>query len=238
MYVEIKDLCFGYANSKERTVHGFNLDIEQGEIISILGESGSGKSTVLRLLCGLEIPEKGTIHIAGRTMTDDRTFVAPEKRGIGIVFQDYALFPHMTVYENVKFGLKKWKRKDRSRRVQEVLELVNMGDFSKRYPHELSGGQQQRIALARSLAPAPELLLLDEPFSNLDADLQVKIRNELKAILKQTGTTCIFVTHDREDSRALADRMVTMRDGASYDWDSLCTTREEESQKPELVRLK
>ncbi|MBN9656448.1 ABC transporter ATP-binding protein [Halobacillus sp. GSS1] len=240
MYVQIKDLCFGYKNAKNLTIHHFNLDIEQGEIISILGESGSGKSTVLRLLCGLETPSKGTIKIGNQTMTDERTFVLPERRGIGMVFQDYALFPHMTVYENVQFGLKNWKRKERKNRVHEVLELVNMSSYAKRYPHELSGGQQQRIALARSLAPEPSLLLLDEPFSNLDADLQIKIRSELKEIIKQTGTTSIFVTHDREDSRAIADRIITMRDGAAHDWDSLCTTtrHEEEQRQPELVRLK
>lgn len=239
MYIQIKDLCFGYKNAKELTINHFNLDMEQGEIISILGESGSGKSTVLRLLCGLETPTRGSISIGDRVVTDDRTFVLPEKRGIGMVFQDYALFPHMTVAENIQFGLKGERKKERKRRVSEVLELVNMTNYSKRYPHELSGGQQQRVALARSLAPAPSLLLLDEPFSNLDADLQIKIRSELKEIIKKTGTTSIFVTHDREDARAIADRIITMRDGEAHDWDSICTTRfEEEQHKPELVRLK
>jgi iron(III) transport system ATP-binding protein len=239
MFVQIKDLCFGYKSVKDMTIHNFNLDIEHGEIISILGESGSGKSTVLRLLCGLETPTRGTISIGDKIVTDNRTFILPEKRGIGMVFQDYALFPHMTVTENIRFGLKGFRKKEQKQRVQEVLELVNMTNYGKRYPHELSGGQQQRVALARSLAPKPSLLLLDEPFSNLDADLQIKIRSELKGILKQSGTTSIFVTHDREDSRAIADRIITMRDGAAHDWDSICTTRyEEEQHKPELVRLK
>ncbi|KHE68401.1 ABC transporter ATP-binding protein [Halobacillus sp. BBL2006] len=239
MFIQIKDLCFCYGNSKKNTIQDFNLEIAQGEIISILGESGSGKSTVLRLLCGLETPNRGTIAINGSVMTDDRHFVLPEKRGIGMVFQDYALFPHMTVVENIQFGLKGYGRKAKRERVKEVLDLVNMKAFAKRYPHELSGGQQQRIALARALAPKPSLLLLDEPFSNLDADLQIKIRSELKEIIKKTGITSIFVTHDREDSKAIADRIITMRDGAAHDWDSICTTREEQKHAQlELVDMK
>ncbi|MFC7063315.1 ABC transporter ATP-binding protein [Halobacillus seohaensis] len=228
MFIQIEDLCFNYRNAKENIIQNFNLSIDQGEIISILGESGSGKSTILRLLCGLETPSCGTIRISNNIMTDDHHFVLPEKRGIGIVFQDYALFPHMTVSENIKFGLKGYDRKARKKRIEEVLDLVNMMNFMKRYPHELSGGQQQRIALARALAPKPTLLLLDEPFSNLDADLQIKIRRELKDIIKKTGTTSIFVTHDHEDSHAIADRIITMRDGAAYDWESICTLRREQ----------
>ncbi|MCP3033541.1 ABC transporter ATP-binding protein [Halobacillus sp. A1] len=238
MFIQIENLCFKYQNSSENTIDSFNLAIDQGEIISILGESGSGKSTVLRLLCGLETPTCGTIKINEHTMTDDRHFVLPERRGIGMVFQDYALFPHMTVAENIQFGLKGYGRKARRERTEEVLELVNMTSLMKRYPHELSGGQQQRVALARALAPKPALLLLDEPFSNLDADLQIKIRGELKDIIKKTGTTSIFVTHDREDARAIADRIITMRDGAAYDWESICTLREEEQQQPKLVKVK
>ncbi|WP_404405502.1 ABC transporter ATP-binding protein [Jeotgalibacillus malaysiensis] len=231
MFVEIKDLCFCYGKTKTNTINHFHLEIEQGEIISIQGDSGSGKSTVLRLLCGLEVPSCGKISIDGAVMTDDRRFVLPEKRGIGMVFQDYALFPHMTVLENIQFGLKKLSRRERKQRAEEVLELVNMTAYAKRYPHELSGGQQQRIALARALAPKPSLLLLDEPFSNLDAGLQIKIRSELREIIKKTGITSIFVSHDLEDSKAIADRIVTMRDGAAHDWESICTTKKE---KPEL----
>ncbi|GGF21055.1 hypothetical protein GCM10010954_19770 [Halobacillus andaensis] len=239
MFIQIENLCFKYQNSSENTIDCFNLTIDQGEIISILGESGSGKSTVLRLLCGLETPTCGTITINKHIMTDDRHFVLPERRGIGMVFQDYALFPHMTVAENIQFGLKGYGRKARRERTEEVLELVNMTSLMKRYPHELSGGQQQRVALARALAPKPALLLLDEPFSNLDADLQIKIRGELKDIIKKTGTTSIFVTHDREDARAIADRIITMRDGAAYDWESICTLREEQQQQqPKLVKVK
>lgn len=234
MYIEIEDLRFCYGD-KKHIINNFNLTIKQGEIVSILGESGSGKSTVLRLLSGLETPCSGSIHVNKQIMTDDHHFVLPEKRGIGMVFQDYALFPHMTVGENIQFGLKGVARKKKKQRVSEVLELVNMVDFLKRYPHELSGGQQQRIALARALAPKPSLLLLDEPFSNLDADLQIKIRNELKTIIKATGITSIFVTHDREDSRAIADRIITMRDGAAYEWESICTTHTVEKPKLEVL---
>lgn len=234
MFVTIQDLTFKYKNVKSYTVDHLNLHIKKGEIISILGESGSGKSTVLRLLCGLEKPEKGRIVINEETMTDDHTFVLPEKRGVGMVFQDYALFPHMTVAENIRFGLKGMKQKEKKMRVDEVLSLVNMTAFTKRYPHELSGGQQQRIALARALAPKPSLLLLDEPFSNLDADLQIKIRSELKDIIKKTGTTSILVTHDREDSKAIADRILTIRDGAAYNWESICTMKQDPSPSHNL----
>ncbi|ELK47432.1 ABC transporter ATP-binding protein [Halobacillus sp. ACCC02827] len=238
MFVTIQDLTFKYKNVKSYTVDHLNLHIKKGEIISILGESGSGKSTVLRLLCGLEKPEKGRIVINEETMTDDHTFVLPEKRGVGMVFQDYALFPHMTVAENIRFGLKGMKQKEKKMRVDEVLSLVNMTAFTKRYPHELSGGQQQRIALARALAPKPSLLLLDEPFSNLDADLQIKIRSELKDIIKKTGTTSILVTHDREDSKAIADRILTIRDGAAYNWESICTMKQDPSPQSQLVHMK
>ncbi|MDV2581321.1 ABC transporter ATP-binding protein [Alkalibacillus haloalkaliphilus] len=213
MFVHIRNLAFKYPNSKDNTINDFNLTIDQGEIISILGESGSGKSTILRLIAGLEMPTNGNIMVGDHCMCSNSTFTQPEKRGVGMVFQDYALFPHMTVEDNIKFGLQKWSRKDKKNRVGEVLELVNLEDYRKRYPFELSGGQQQRIALARALAPKPKLLLFDEPFSNLDADLQIRIREELRRIIKSTGVTSIFVTHDQDDSQALADRIVVLREG-------------------------
>ncbi len=213
MYVEINNLSFRYKNANEDTINNFNLSIEKGEIVSIFGESGSGKSTILRLISGLELPTNGSIMINGKKMVDETSFVMPENRGIGMVFQDYALFPHMTVKENVKFGLKNYSKNEKLSRVKEVLNMVDLEEFAERYPHELSGGQQQRVALARALAPNPSLLLLDEPFSNLDADLQIKIRGELRRIIKKTGITSIFVTHDREDSRAIADKIVILRKG-------------------------
>ncbi|MBM7614451.1 ABC transporter ATP-binding protein [Alkaliphilus hydrothermalis] len=213
MGIEIKELSFRYKNSDEAIVKDFNLEISKGEIISILGESGSGKSTILRIIAGLEVPEKGLIKIKNKIIVDERVFIQPENRGIGMVFQDYALFPHMTVEGNVKFGLKNMSNKEKDERFEEVLSLVGLRDYKKRYPYELSGGQQQRVALARALAPEPSLLLLDEPFSNLDKDLQDRIRDELKIILKQTSTTTIFVTHDRTDAVALADRVVVLEKG-------------------------
>lgn len=213
MFVEIKDLYFKYKNAKDYTFKDFNIEMNAGEILSILGESGSGKSTILRLLSGLEMPYKGSIKIDNKVMVDDNTFLFPEKRGVGMVFQDYALFPHMTVENNVKFGLKKFSRSEKNSRLNEVLELVNLEGYKDRYPYELSGGQQQRVALARALAPKPKVLLLDEPFSNLDKNLQEKIREELKLILKTTNTTTILVTHDKDDAMAIADRIAIIKDG-------------------------
>ncbi|WP_059173264.1 ABC transporter ATP-binding protein [Bacillus sp. FJAT-27445] len=213
MFIQIKDLNYKYKNAKEAVIKNFCLDIERGEIVSILGESGSGKSTILRLIAGLECPQDGSINICGETVCNRSCFIAPEKRGIGFVFQDYALFPHMTVAKNILFGLKKKSRKEKRERLDEMLNLVNLSDYANRYPHELSGGQQQRVALARALAPEPSLLILDEPFSNLDAGLQEKIRGELRAIIKKTGITSIFVTHDQEDAHAMADRIVYIENG-------------------------
>lgn len=213
MYIEIKGLNFKYKGSKEKTIDNFSIDINKGEILSVFGESGSGKSTILRLISGLEIPDSGYIKVDNRIVVNDNIFVLPEKRGVGVVFQDYALFPHMTVFQNIKFGLKNMNKKQKIQRVSEVLRLVNLENYIEKYPYELSGGQQQRIALARALAPKPSMLLLDEPFSNLDSDLQIKIRDDLKKIIKQIGITSIFVTHDREDSRAIADRIVILKEG-------------------------
>ncbi|MEB1805768.1 MAG: ABC transporter ATP-binding protein [Bacillaceae bacterium] len=213
MFVEISKMQYKYRNARELTIKDFSLDIEQGEIISILGESGSGKSTILRLIAGLETPLSGSLSINGKKIVDDITFISPEKRGVGMVFQDYALFPHMTVEKNIKYGLRKMTRRQKQERLEEMLSLVNMSEYKKRYPYELSGGQQQRVALARALAPSPSLLIFDEPFSNLDANLQIKIRDELREILKKTGITSIFVTHDQEDARALADRIVYIENG-------------------------
>lgn len=213
MYITVENICFTYENSKTETLSNFSLNIEKGEVISILGRSGSGKSTVLRILAGLEMPIKGQFRVDNRIIFDERHFVQPEQRGIGMVFQDYALFPHMTVKENVLFGVSHLSKQERELRLHELLRLVELEDFALRYPHQLSGGQQQRVAIARALAPNPSLLLLDEPFSNLDAELQVKIRKELRDILKQAGVTSIFVTHDENDAHAIADRIVKLKDG-------------------------
>ncbi|MEH7179539.1 ABC transporter ATP-binding protein [Neobacillus vireti] len=208
--VEIKGLTFSYSRKEDPVINDFSFSMEKGEIVGILGQSGSGKSTLLRLISGLEMPVKGTIKIAGTTVVSESVFVHPEDRGVGMVFQDYALFPHMTVKDNILFGLSRLPRKERNSRVDEMLELVQMKEFYKRYPHELSGGQQQRIALARALAPKPNVLLMDEPFSNLDADLKESIRDDLGLILKKANMTCIMVTHDRNDVEAICDNSIVL----------------------------
>lgn len=211
--LKIDNLHFKYKNSKEDNIKDFNIEINKGEIVSILGQSGSGKSTILRIIAGLESGYKGKITIAENVVYGDNIFVEPEKRGVGMVFQDYALFPHMSVAKNIMFGLKKMDKKQKEQRVIEMLRLVNLEEYKDKYPYELSGGQQQRIAIARALAPRPSVLLLDEPFSNLDAHLQEKIRTELKEIIQKSKITSIFVTHDKEDAKALADKVVVLDKG-------------------------
>ncbi len=213
MIIKIRNLKFKYKNSKDDIIKNFSIDIQKGDILSILGESGSGKSTILRIISGLEKPSSGEIKINEKTLVDNKTFLPPEARGVGMVFQDYALFPHMTVSQNVKFGLNKLSKKDKNNRLKEVLELVNLEEYTERYPYELSGGQQQRVALARALAPKPSVILLDEPFSNLDTNLKNKIRTDLKSILNETGITTIFVTHDKEDALGIANKVIILNSG-------------------------
>ena len=203
--VEIEGLTFSYSRKEVPVINDFSFSMEKGEIVGILGQSGSGKSTILRLIAGLELPMKGIIKIASKIVVSESVFIHPEERGVGMVFQDYALFPHMSVKDNILFGLSRMPRNERMQRLNEMLELVQMEKFEKRFPHELSGGQQQRIALARALAPKPNVLLMDEPFSNLDADLKESIREELGVILKKANITCIMVTHDRNDVEAICD---------------------------------
>ncbi|MEH7223668.1 ABC transporter ATP-binding protein [Bacillus sp. JJ1566] len=206
--LEINNLTFSFSRKAAPIIENFSFSIGKGEIVGILGKSGSGKSTLLRLISGLEMATKGSITIAGKPVFNDSLFVQPEEREVGMVFQDYALFPHMNVKNNVLFGLDRLPRKERKQRVKEMLELVKMEEFESRFPHELSGGQQQRVALARALAPKPNLLLMDEPFSNLDADLRESIRADLQSILKKANMTCIIVTHDRNDVEAICDHSI------------------------------
>ncbi|TDF90087.1 ABC transporter ATP-binding protein [Paenibacillus piri] len=208
-FVEIQNLTFSYSGTSN-IIDNFSFCMDKGEIVGILGPSGRGKSTLLRLIAGLESPLKGSIVISGKTVLDAATYIPPEKRSVGMVFQDYALFPHLNVSKNIQFGLHRLSGSERAKRVQEMLELVQLRDYEKRYPHELSGGQQQRVALARALAPQPIILLMDEPFSNLDADLKEHIRGELGNILRKAGITCLFVTHDQRDVEAICDRVFTM----------------------------
>jgi iron(III) transport system ATP-binding protein len=186
------------------------LTVDRGEMLALLGPSGCGKTTLLRLIAGFETPEQGSIFIEGRQVAGS-TWVAPERRAVGMVFQDYALFPHLTVAQNVGYGLPRQRRS--GSRVGEVLELVGLGSLGGRYPHELSGGQQQRVALARALAPEPALVLLDEPWSNIDPVLRASMRDEIAAILRTTGVTTLLVTHEQEEAFSLADRVALMQDG-------------------------
>jgi len=198
-------------------LNNITLQAITGEIIGLLGSSGCGKTTTLRLLAGLERPDEGRICINGQTMSDQQTWVEPENRQIGMVFQDYALFPHLTIEANIAFPLHKMSRQERRYRVQELLELVRLLEddplLAKRYPHEVSGGQQQRVALARALAPQPNVILLDEPFSNLDAELRKSTREDVRRILKSTNTTALFVTHDQEEALSISDRVAMLRRG-------------------------
>ncbi|WP_313996822.1 ABC transporter ATP-binding protein [uncultured Paenibacillus sp.] len=207
-FVAIHKLSFTYSRKQMSVIDQFSFSMSKGEIVGVVGESGSGKSTLLRLIAGLETPAEGKIDISQRTVVDVRTFIPPEQRGVGMVFQDYALFPHLTVAKNIEFGLHRFSKADRQARLQEMIELVKLSGLENRYPHELSGGQQQRVALARALAPKPALLLMDEPFSNLDVDLKAAIRVELRDILKKAEMTCLFVTHDQQDVDAICDRTV------------------------------
>ena len=200
-----------YSKNRQSVLEGLNFEMQQGEICAFVGESGTGKSTLLKLISGLETCNSGTIILNGVLVENDGLFVPPEQRRVGYVFQDFALFPHMTVSKNVGYGLGKGINK--SGRIREVLKLVGLVDYAERYPHELSGGEQQRIALARALAPSPSLLLLEEPFSNLDTVLKSQIRDELFEIIKNTGVSCLFVTHDAQDAISSASQIAVLANG-------------------------
>jgi len=217
-YVMLKDVSKVF-NSKIVAISDLNLEVKRGEFFSMLGPSGCGKTTILRLIAGLETPDRGTIAIADNIVAGD-TWVPPEKRGAGIVFQDYALFPHMNVFKNIAFGLWRCSKGELKTRTIEVLDMVGLAGMAHRFPHELSGGQQQRVALARALAPLPKVILLDEPFSNLDADLRVELRTETKRILKDKGITTILVTHDQEEAFSLSDRVGVLNHGRLEQVDS------------------
>ena len=193
-----------------QAIAGADLSVCQGELVAILGPSGCGKTTLLRIVAGFEQPDAGTVIVGGRVVADADSWVPPEHRRIGMVFQDYALFPHLNVERNVGFGV---AREGRAERVREVLALVGLEGVEKRFPGELSGGQQQRVALARALAPKPYLVLLDEPWSSVDSMLREAVRDEIVAILRRAGVTVVLVTHDREEAFSLADRVALMAEG-------------------------
>jgi len=191
---------------------GVSVSVDAGDTLALLGPSGCGKTTLLRVIAGLEVPDAGTVTVAGRTLTEPGRVVPPEKRRIGMVFQDWALFPHLSVGRNVGFGLPRGERKS-SPRIDEALELVGLGGLGDRMPATLSGGQQQRVALARAIAPRPSVLLLDEPFSNLDASLRTQVRTEIHQLLVELGVTTVFVTHDQDEAFVLGDRVAVLAEG-------------------------
>ena len=211
MFLEVDDVSFAYPGPDAPLVlSGYSLRMEAGERVGLAGPSGRGKSTLLRLIAGLEHPREGRIAIDGRLVAGRGTRVNPEDRRVGLVFQDYGLFPHLTVAQNIAYGLYRLQRKERRRQVEAMLERIRIRDLAARYPYEISGGQQQRVALARALAPSPGLLLFDEPLSNLDAVLKAEIRAEMAELMDAGRTTCLFVSHDLDDLRALCGRIETL----------------------------
>jgi iron(III) transport system ATP-binding protein len=211
--LRLEGITKSFPDQPHPTVVDFNLEIGRGDFVALLGPSGCGKTTLLRLIAGFEALDSGFIEISGCCVSSPTTWMPPEKRKIGFVFQDYALFPHLDVLHNVAFGITGLPRHHRIERAKEVIDLVGLTIFRNRYPSQLSGGQQQRVALARALAPEPALILLDEPFSNLDAGLRDNTRAEVGRILRKSGTTALLVTHDQEEAMTFADRLAVMRGG-------------------------
>jgi iron(III) transport system ATP-binding protein len=201
-------------------IQDMDLEVSEGEILALVGPSGCGKTTLLRLIAGFEIPDRGSITLRNQIVSKEGRSLPPEQRGVGMVFQDYALFPHLSVAQNVGFGLNGMPLSDRKQIVEEKLRLVGLQGFADRMPHELSGGERQRVALARAMAPRPIIILLDEPFSNLDADRRVTMREEVRAILKRAGATAILVTHDQEEALYFGDRLAVLREGRLQQVDS------------------
>jgi iron(III) transport system ATP-binding protein len=221
-HLQVQAIRVGYADGRhtQEIVHGLSFALGRGEIGCLLGPSGCGKTTVLRAIAGFEPVLDGSIALGGRELSRAGFSAPPETRQVGVVFQDYALFPHLPVAENIAFGLHGRARAERAARVQELAALVGLGASLEKYPHEISGGQQQRVALARALAPRPELLLLDEPFSNLDIELRERLSAEVRDIIKASGATAILVTHDQQEAFAVADEIGILHDGRIQQWDT------------------
>jgi iron(III) transport system ATP-binding protein len=199
-----------FSNNQIPAIQQMTLSLPQGDLLSVLGPSGCGKTTLLRLIAGFERPDSGAIEIADRLVAGKGHWIPPEARNVGLVFQDFALFPHLTGAQNIKFGL---RGSQSGNRVKELITLVGLSGFEDRYPHQLSGGQQQRVALARALAPSPALILLDEPLSSLDVQVRLHLREEIRRVLKETGISAIFVTHDQEEALAISDRVAVLSEG-------------------------
>jgi iron(III) transport system ATP-binding protein len=217
--LELSAISFQFPNQRP-LFENFSLRLNKGQIACLLGPSGCGKTTVLRCISGFEKINAGEILLKEKSVSSAQTTLPPEQRNIGMVFQDYALFPHLTVEKNIAFGLRKFSETEKQSRVNELLDVISLKKFAAKYPHELSGGQQQRVALARALAPKPDVLLLDEPFSNLDVELRQRLSLEVRDILKQMQTTAILVTHDQNEAFALADEIGVMNNGRIEQWDS------------------
>jgi iron(III) transport system ATP-binding protein len=212
--LSLRGLRKRYPGADRDALADVDLDVGEGEVTAVVGASGCGKTTLLRLVAGLEVPDGGSIRIAGEEVAGADVWVQPEARGVGMVFQEFALFPHLSVRENVGYGLRGLGRAERRERVDEMLRLNGIEELAQRHPHQLSGGQQQRVALARALAPRPRLFLLDEPFSNMDLPLKVGLQVELGSLVRRSEVPTLIVVHDIEDVVTLADRVVILRDGA------------------------
>lgn len=226
-YLELSHIRVAYDTPQGllNVIPDFSLTLGRGEVGCLLGPSGCGKSTILRAMAGFEPVLHGAVSLDGRVLSSPAIHVAPEDRRIGMMFQDYALFPHMTVNQNVGFGIRGVSRKVREQRVQEMLDIVRLPDAGARFPHEMSGGQQQRVALARALASSPEILLLDEPFSNLDVNTRAHLASEVREIIKATNHTAIVVTHNQDEAFAMADLIGVMDDGCLEQWGTLAALR-------------
>lgn len=209
----VRNLIKKYHGTQQSAVNDISLALTAGEILALVGPSGCGKTTTLRMIAGLERPDSGVIRLNDRVVASESVFIPPEKRGVGMVFQDHALFPHLTVSENIAFGLRGQSAVQIKETVGEMLHLVGLLPLAKRYPHALSGGERQRVALARALAPRPVLVLMDEPFSSLDADLRMEMREHVRRILKSRQATVVFVTHDQDEALYMGDRLAVLNKG-------------------------
>ncbi len=218
LLLQLNDVSLSYGSHV--VVQHIDLQLQEGEIGCLLGSSGCGKTTLLRSIAGFEKPDQGKIRIRNKIVNDIVTNTPPEQRNIGMVFQDFALFPHLSIKKNIAFGLKKLSKTAAAQRVNELLEMIGLADIGDKYPHQLSGGQQQRIALARALAAKPDLLLLDEPFSSLDVELREQLATEVGKIIKHEGITAILVTHDQHEAFAMADKVGLLHQGKMLQWDT------------------
>jgi iron(III) transport system ATP-binding protein len=216
--LQLKNICLSYGS--HLVIDHIDLNLYEGEIGCLLGSSGCGKTTLLRSIAGFEQPNTGEIILRNQVINNQRINQPPEQRNIGMVFQDFALFPHLNVKKNIAFGLSKLSKKMAQQRVDELLKMIDLTEIGEQYPHQLSGGQQQRVALARALAPKPDLLLLDEPFSSLDVELREQLATEVGKIIKQEGITAILVTHDQQEAFAMADKIGLLHQGKMLQWDN------------------